>query len=61
MVLTSNLRFVRWATTFADKAPLTAAMLDRLLHHDHIANPGRSYGLKGKRRAGDNHKDGRRK
>ena len=28
MVLTSNVPFVRWATTFADNAPVTAAMLD---------------------------------
>src|SRR5262245_14890776 len=37
IVLTSNLRFAQWATAFADDATLTAAMLDRLLHHAHIA------------------------
>ena len=36
MVLTSNLPFTQWATAFADDQTLTAAMLDRLLHHAHI-------------------------
>jgi DNA replication protein DnaC len=36
MVLTSNLPFTQWATAFADAPTLTAAMLDRLLHHAHI-------------------------
>ena len=36
MVLTSNLPFTEWATAFADDQTLTAAMLDRLLHHAHI-------------------------
>jgi DNA replication protein DnaC len=35
MVLTSNLPFIQWASTFADDQTLTAAMLDRLLHHAH--------------------------
>ncbi len=33
MVLTSNLPFTQWAGAFADDQTLTAAMLDRLLHH----------------------------
>jgi DNA replication protein DnaC len=31
--MTSNLAFTQWATTLADDATLTAALLDRLLHH----------------------------
>lgn len=53
MVLTSNLPFTQWAGTFADDQTLTAAMLDRLLHHAHIVQiSGESYRLKGKRKAG---------
>ena len=53
MVLTSNLPFTQWATTFADDQTLTAAMLDRLLHHAHIVQiAGESYRLKDKRKAG---------
>jgi DNA replication protein DnaC len=38
--------------TFADDATLTAAMLDRLLHHAHVvAIQGESYRLRDKRRA----------
>ena len=50
MVLTSNLAFTQWAGAFADDQTLTAAMLDRLLHHAHIA--GESFRLKDKRKAG---------
>jgi DNA replication protein DnaC len=53
MVLTSNLPFPQWATALADDATLTAAMLDRLLHHAHIVSmSGESYRLKDKRKAG---------
>jgi DNA replication protein DnaC len=53
MVLTSNLPFTQWAGAFADDQTLTAAMLDRLLHHAHIVHiTGESYRLKDKRRAG---------
>jgi len=53
MVLTSNLPFTQWAGAFADDQTLTAAMLDRLLHHAHIVQiAGESYRLKDKRRAG---------
>ncbi|MCB1019500.1 MAG: IS21-like element helper ATPase IstB [Acidobacteria bacterium] len=53
MVLTSNLPFTQWATAFADDQTLTAAMLDRLLHHAHIVQiSGESYRLKDKRKAG---------
>lgn len=53
MVLTSNLPFSQWATAFADDQTLTAALLDRLLHHGHIVQiGGESYRLKDKRKAG---------
>ena len=53
MVLTSNLPFAQWASAFADDQTLTAAMLDRLLHHAHIVQiAGESYRLKDKRKAG---------
>jgi len=53
MVLTSNLPFTQWAASFADDQTLTAAMLDRLLHHAHIVQiTGESYRLKDKRKAG---------
>lgn len=53
MVLTSNLPFTQWAGAFADDATLTAAMLDRLLHHAHIVQiSGESYRLRNKRKAG---------
>jgi DNA replication protein DnaC len=33
MILTSNLTFGSWDTAFAGDSVLTAAMLDRILHH----------------------------
>ena len=49
----SNLSFTQWASAFADDQTLTAAMLDRLLHHAHIVQiAGESYRLKDKRKAG---------
>ena len=53
MVLTSNLPFTQWAGAYADDQTLTAAMLDRLLHHAHIVQiTGESFRLKDKRKAG---------
>jgi DNA replication protein DnaC len=53
MVLTSNLTFGSWDQAFAGEAVLTAAMLDRLLHHATVVQiGGESYRLKDKRRAG---------
>ncbi len=53
MILTSNLPFAQWASAFADDQTLTAALLDRLLHHAHIVQiSGESYRLKDKRKAG---------
>jgi DNA replication protein DnaC len=43
----------QWATALAADQTLTAAMLDRLLHHAHIVQiSGESYRLKDKRKAG---------
>ena len=53
MILTSNLTFGSWDQAFAGDPVLTAAMLDRLLHHSTVvAMQGESYRLKDKRRAG---------
>jgi len=53
MILTSNLPFAQWDTTFGGDATLTAAMLDRILHHAHIVQiKGDSYRLKRQRKAG---------
>ncbi|WP_201842412.1 IS21-like element helper ATPase IstB [Microvirga zambiensis] len=53
MILTSNLTFGSWDQVFAEEAVLTAAMLDRLLHHSTVVQiNGESYRLKDKRRAG---------
>lgn len=53
MVLTSNLPFTQWDQTFGGNTTLTAAMLDRILHHSHIVQiKGDSYRLKQQRRAG---------
>ena len=53
LILTSNLTFGSWDQAFAGDAVLTAAMLDRLLHHATVVQiTGESYRLKDKRRAG---------
>jgi len=53
MILTSNLPFTQWDVTFGGNTTLTAAMLDRILHHAHIVQiKGDSYRLKQQRRAG---------
>jgi len=53
LIVTSNLPFGQWDQTFADDATLTAALLDRLLHHAHVVPiSGDSYRLKDKRKAG---------
>lgn len=52
-ILTSNLNLGQWDKAFAKDSILTAAMLDRLLHHAHvIAIRGESYRLKEKKKAG---------
>ncbi len=53
IILTSNLSFGEWDNTFAANSALTAAMLDRLLHHAHVVQiKGDSYRLKDKKKAG---------
>lgn len=53
VIVTSNLPFSQWSSAFADDQTLTAALLDRLLHHAHIVQiSGQSYRLKGKKTAG---------
>ena len=53
MIMTSNLAFGSWDEAFAGDTVLTAAMLDRILHHANVVQiAGESYRLKDKRRAG---------
>ena len=53
IIVTSNLSFGQWDAAFADDKVLTAAMLDRLLHHSHVIQcRGESYRLREKRQAG---------
>ena len=53
VLITSNLPFAQWDATFAGDATMTAAMLDRLLHHAHVAMiTGDSYRLRERRKAG---------
>ena len=53
MILTSNLTFGSWDSAFAGDSVLTAAMLDRILHHSTIVSiNGESFRLKDKRKAG---------
>ncbi len=53
IVITSNLPFAQWDTAFAGDATMTAAMLDRLLHHAHVAMiSGDSYRLRDRKKAG---------
>jgi hypothetical protein len=57
IIVTSNLAFAQWSSAFADDKTLTAALLDRLLHHAHIVQiGGESYRLKDKRKAGQGQK-----
>ena len=53
MIFTSNLSFGSWDSAFAGASVLTAAMLDRVLHHSTIVSiNGDSFRLKDKRKAG---------
>ena len=52
LIVTSNLSFGQWDATFAQDITLTAALLDRLLHHAHVVPiAGDSYRLKRPRQA----------
>ena len=45
LIITSNLEFSQWNTVFGDNR-LTAALIDRLIHHSHIIIfSGESYRL----------------
>ena len=53
IILTSNLPFGQWHNSLAQDNALTAAILDRLLHHSTILNiKGDSFRLKDKKKAG---------
>ena len=53
MIWTSNKSFAEWASVFAGDEVLTAAILDRLLHHGTVINiRGKSYRLRDKFHAG---------
>lgn len=53
IIMTSNLSFTKWQQVLNNDEALTAAILDRLIHHSHIVNiTGQSYRLKEKRKAG---------
>ncbi|MDY6466626.1 MAG: IS21-like element helper ATPase IstB [Succinivibrio dextrinosolvens] len=53
IIVTTNLSFGMWATTFGNDNALTVAILDRLLHHSHIVQiQGDSYRLREKRLSG---------
>lgn len=52
-LITSNLNFGEWDKTLGNDKTLTAALLDRLLHHSHIMQfKGKSYRLKDKQKSG---------
>jgi DNA replication protein DnaC len=52
-ILTSNLVFSKWKQVFGGDKIVTAAILDRVLHHSHVINiQGDSYRLKEKKEAG---------
>ena len=53
IMITSNLTFSQWQGVLNNDEALTAAIMDRLIHHSHIVNiNGDSYRLKQKRKAG---------
>jgi DNA replication protein DnaC len=53
IIITSNLNFGQWDQTLGNDKTLTAALLDRLLHHAHILQfKGKSYRLKDKFKSG---------
>jgi DNA replication protein DnaC len=53
IIITSNLSFTKWKEVLNNDEALTAAILDRLIHHSHLINvTGESYRLKQKREAG---------
>jgi DNA replication protein DnaC len=52
-LITSNLNFGQWDQTLGNDSTLTAALLDRLLHHSHILQfKGKSFRLREKQKSG---------
>ena len=48
-IITTNRAFKEWTKTFANDSTLTAAVLDRILHHcEPVIIEGRSYRMKGR-------------
>jgi len=53
IIVTSNLTFSQWQGVLNNDEALTAAIMDRLIHHSHIINiNGDSYRLKQKQKSG---------
>jgi DNA replication protein DnaC len=53
LIITSNLTFTKWKEVLNNDEALTAAILDRLIHHSNIVTiQGDSYRLKQKKKAG---------
>ena len=53
IIITSNLSFTKWKELLNNDEALTAAILDRLIHHSHLINVTEEiYRLKQKREAG---------
>ena len=53
IIITSNLTFSGWQKILNDNEAMTAAIMDRLIHHSHIINiNGESHRLKQKKKAG---------
>ena len=53
IIITSNLSFMKWKGALNNDEALTAAILDRLIHHSHLVNiQGESYRLRQKKEAG---------
>lgn len=53
IIITSNLTFSQWKNVLNNDEALTAAIMDRIIHHSHIINiNGDSHRLKQKRKAG---------
>ncbi|GAO98754.1 transposase/IS protein [Caedimonas varicaedens] len=52
LIITSNLPFGQWHHALGNDAALTAALLDRLLHHSSIIHiQGESFRLRNKQKA----------
>jgi DNA replication protein DnaC len=53
IIITSNLTFSQWTSVLNNDEALSAAIMDRLIHHSHIINiNGESHRLRQKMKAG---------